>query len=203
MSRASGGRRAASMGDVMRMQVVLLAAGLALSSGACARHDAPVASRPEGVPAAPADAGASGLSVTPATVDQVHAMAAAPGARATVVNVWATWCAPCREELPDLLEVAKAHRDRGLRLVLVSADFDSVQALRFLEQRGVDFPTWLKSGDDMGFINGLSPRWSGALPATFVYDADGRLVNFWEGKADRARFEQAVSAALSGAARPS
>ncbi|MFZ5788186.1 MAG: TlpA family protein disulfide reductase, partial [Acidobacteriota bacterium] len=48
----------------------------------------------------------------------------------------------------------------------------------------VDFPSLLKSGDDMDFIEGLEPRWSGSLPATFVYDRSGRLVEYWEGMAD-------------------
>jgi len=94
--------------------------------------------------------------------------------------------------------VARAHEREGLKLVLVSADFDDqlpgVHA--FLGKNGVRDTTYLKAGDDMTFINTLSRDWSGALPATFVYDPQGRLVSFWEGKADEARFEKAVRQAL-------
>jgi len=120
-------------------------------------------------------------------------------ARVTLVNLWATWCAPCRAEMPALLRVARAHRDDGVRLMLVSVDFDDqIGAVRrFLSQQAVEETTYMKTGDDMSFINGLHPSWSGALPATLVYDRRGNLTAFWEGAADENRFEHAVIAALA------
>ena len=47
--------------------------------------------------------------------------------------------------------------------------------------------SYLKTGDDMEFIDRLEPRWTGALPATFIYDGGGSLRDFWEGKASYAR----------------
>ena len=49
----------------------------------------------------------------------------------------------------------------------------------------------------MEFIDGLDPRWSGALPVTIVYDARGNPVEFWEGRADYARLESAVAPLLA------
>ena len=74
---------------------------------------------------------------------------------------------------------------RGLRLILVSADFadQRPKVVQFLAQQGVGFQTFLKAENDMSFINALDPRWSGALPATFVYDRSGKLRDFWEGEA--------------------
>jgi thiol-disulfide isomerase/thioredoxin len=142
--------------------------------------------------------------VVPVTAEDIRALAARPGARATLVNVWATWCAPCREEFPALLRVARESAPRGLRLVLVSADFDDqIPAVRsFLAARGVADTSYLKIGDDMEFINGLSAEWTGALPATFVYDRAGRLAAFWEGMADEARFRDAVAPLLASQAVP-
>ena len=108
----------------------------------------------------------------PAAVEEIEQAVREPGARAVLLNVWATWCGPCREEFPELVHLGRAYRPRGLRLVLVSADFaDQAGAARdFLRRQGVDFTTFLKTGDDMKFIDRLEPRWTGALPATFVYD---------------------------------
>ncbi len=135
-----------------------------------------------------------------ATVDQVLAAVREPGAKAVLVNVWATWCAPCREEFPDLMRTAREYRDHGLRVVLVSADFDETlpQARAFLAEHGVNFPSYHKAGDDMQFINTLDSLWSGALPATFLYDGAGRSVGFWEGKQTYETLSRAVRDVLKG-----
>lgn len=137
--------------------------------------------------------------LTPATAEDVLTAVKEPGARAVLVNVWATWCVPCREEFPDIVRVYRDLEDRGFRLVLVSGDFDTelpaVQA--FLADQGVDFPTFLKEEDDMKFINTLSPEWTGALPATFLYDGNGTLREFWQGKASYETLTEKVSALLN------
>jgi len=137
---------------------------------------------------------AEGPSFEAATVDQVLAAVREPGARAVLVNVWATWCAPCRAEFPDLVRLGRDLRGDGLRMVLVSADFDQTlpQARAFLAEHGVDFPSYHKAGDDMVFINTLDSLWTGALPATFLFDGAGRRVRFWEGKQSYETLSRAV-----------
>lgn len=113
---------------------------------------------------------------------------------------WSTsgpaWCGPCREEFPALLAAARRHPE--LRLLLVSADFDTQlpEARRFLFEHGVTDTSYLKHDGDQAFIDGLDARWSGALPATLLYDGAGHKVAFWEGTADSAMFETAIMQAL-------
>lgn len=134
--------------------------------------------------------GASGGStpeppLVPATAGQVLEAVRRPGARAVLLNVWATWCVPCVEEFPDLVRLQREYGPRGLRLVLVSMDFGLEREERvreFLKRHGVDFESYLKAGDDMEFIDQLEPRWSGALPATLLYDGRGVLRELWEGE---------------------
>ncbi len=96
-----------------------------------------------------------------------------------VVNFWATWCVPCVEEFPDLLKLRERYGKRGLEVALVSIDRqrDAETVVReFLRRHNVGFETYIKrSGDDEGFINAVSPGWSGALPATAIFDAQGTL----------------------------
>ena len=146
-------------------------------------------------------AGGCGTKAPPfeaATADRVLAEVRAPGARAVLVNVWATWCAPCRAEFPDMVRVAKEFRGDGLRMVFVSADVDETlpQARAFLADHDVDFPSYHKTGDDMVFINTLDSLWSGALPATVLYDGAGRRVRFWEGQQDYETLSRAVRGVL-------
>jgi thiol-disulfide isomerase/thioredoxin len=119
-------------------------------------------------------------------------------ARVTLVNMWATWCGPCREEFPALVAAARRHEADGVRLLLVSADFDDQlpEVRQFLAQHGVRDTCFIKAEADMPFIDGVHHEWTGALPATLLYDDHGRLLDFWEGDADSARFERAVRTAL-------
>ena len=141
------------------------------------------------------------------TAAELRAVIAAPGASAVLVNVWATLCLPCRKEFPDLLRAAADYRARGVRLVLVSADFDdnAAAAREFLARHGVDFTSYLKTGSDMEFIDALSPKWSGALPATFVFDGTGTLRDYWEGEVGyeffAARVRAVIEAVSAGGAR--
>ena len=118
-----------------------------------------------------------------ADLPSILAAVRAPGARSVLVNVWATWCEPCREEMPDLLRFYRDNRARGLRLVLVSADDETERAEveRVLAAAGFDGPAFIKRGDDMAFIDGLDRRWSGELPSTFVFDGSGKKRVFWPG----------------------
>jgi thiol-disulfide isomerase/thioredoxin len=115
------------------------------------------------------------VDLVPASAAEVQDAVRSSGARVSVVNVWATWCLPCREEFPDLIRFGRDFRDRGVALVLVSGDFadDTAPAREFLAEHGVDFRTYLKAGKDQEFIDAFDSEWSGALPATFVYDAAG------------------------------
>src|SRR5215471_12770182 len=93
----------------------------------------------------PGIASAAGGALVPATAAEIQEAVRAPGARATLVNVWASWCVPCREEMPDLLRLRSAYAERGLRFILVSGDFstDAPQAADFLREQGVDFPSYI------------------------------------------------------------
>ena len=137
--------------------------------------------------------------------EQVLKVVRESGAPAVLVNVWATWCIPCREEFPDLIRLYRQYRDRGFRLILISADFASEEddARAFLAEHGVDFPSYLKVGDDMEFINTLDERWTGALPASFIYDVRGNLQHFWEGKASYEQMKESVLEVLRASAEAS
>jgi len=116
----------------------------------------------------------------------------------TVVNIWATWCKPCVEEFPELVRLRSNFKDQGVEVLFVSANFKNSlpDVERFLEAHQVTWPSYLKDGPDDAFIEGFSPDWSGAIPATFVFNAQGALTGFHRGKGDYALFEQMIYEAL-------
>jgi thiol-disulfide isomerase/thioredoxin len=151
---------------------------LALATTALAALSPPA---PAGAPTAAAPTATPTLAELPEILTAVRA----PGARAVLVNVWATWCDPCRREMPDLIRFYRDHREDGLRLVLVSADDEENRAevARVLAEAGLpaEALSFIKGGDDMKFINGLDRHWSGALPASFLFDGRGRKRHTWPG----------------------
>ncbi len=138
------------------------------------------------------------VHVTPVTSADVQRAIHDPGAKAVLVNVWATWCGPCREEFPGLVRVAQKYNGQGLKTILVSADDtgDVAAVKKFLAAEGVDFPAYIKAEKDQAFIDGLDKQWTGALPATLIFDGNGKLRNFWEGGVTFNVFEQKVVEAL-------
>jgi thiol-disulfide isomerase/thioredoxin len=141
---------------------------------------------------------------TPAVAAGVLEEVKKPGADAVLVNVWATWCTPCREEFPDLLHVARELAPKGLRLVLVSVDFpgNEFATQGFLTKQGVDFPTFIRTGKDETFVDELEPKWSGAIPVSLLYDSNGKLVTYWEGKASYPVLKKRALAALALKEKP-
>jgi thiol-disulfide isomerase/thioredoxin len=140
-------------------------------------------------PSASASAGAVAptpiSAPTPAELPEILTAVRSPGARAVLVNVWATWCDPCRQEMPDVIRFYRDHREGGLRLILVSADDEENrgEVARVLAEAGLpaDTVSFIKRGDDMKFIDGLDRHWSGALPASFLFDGRGRKRHTWGG----------------------
>ena len=126
-----------------------------------------------------------------------------PSARAVLVNVWATWCDPCVEEFPDLMRIAREYRAKGLDTVFISSDFGAARdkAKAFLEDQKVDFTSYFKVGDDMAFIETLHKEWSGALPATFVFGAQGNLQFFREGPVTYEMLKEILDNVISEEAR--
>jgi thiol-disulfide isomerase/thioredoxin len=140
------------------------------------------------------------VRVTPVKAQDVLRVVHEPGAKVVLVNIWATWCGPCREEFPNIVKLARRYQARGLRVVFVSTDVETElpNVKRFLAKQGVDFPTFIKAEKDQEFIDGVNPQWDGALPATLIYDGSGKLRHFWEGTASYEEFERKVLEILNG-----
>lgn len=123
--------------------------------------------------------------------------------KVVLVDFWATWCEPCREEMPALVRLAEKYAPRGFRLVTISADDQSElsKAEQFLRSQRVPFPAYyMNARDSNAFINSVSRSWSGALPALFLYDSQGRLAASFVGESEMEAVEAAIRKALRPAA---
>ena len=119
------------------------------------------------------------------------------GEKAVLVNIWATWCAPCIKEFPEIVELQHNYPDE-LKVIFVSADFPEQRsdALEFLKRQEVNWTTYFKTGKDQEFIESISSKWTGALPFTKVIARNGDLVASWEQSASYEKFERHVKTAI-------
>lgn len=115
--------------------------------------------------------------------------------KVVLYDFWATWCAPCRGELPQLIQLEDKLRSRGVEVVTISADDHdhTAAAGKFIQMFRVEGPVYIRqTGDDDRFVNAIDPKWSGALPAIFLYDRSGHQVRSFIGATDMAALEKAI-----------
>jgi peroxiredoxin len=106
------------------------------------------------------------------------------------LNFWATWCPPCREEMPSMESLYRRLGERGLEFLAVDIQEKQKPVEAFVKERGLNFPVAL---DELGRISGLYGIRS--IPATFIIDRDGSIIAVvvggrkWDGPEVIAAFE--------------
>lgn len=121
--------------------------------------------------------------------------------RPLLVIFWATWCEPCRDEYPMIVELEKQYAPQGLAIFGVDMDDDAEMNLvrHFLARNQPRFPNYRqKPGIDVdAFYQGVNPAWTGTMPETVFYGRNGHLIGHFVGEHSRADFEQAIQMILS------
>jgi thiol-disulfide isomerase/thioredoxin len=119
-----------------------------------------------------------------------------------LVNFWATWCDPCRDEFPDLVKIDNEYRSQGLEFVAVSLDDlkdINTEVPKFLQQMQARMPTYLLNAPDPELaISAVDPQWGGALPATFLYDANRNVVYKHFGRITSEELRAAIQKQVGG-----
>jgi thiol-disulfide isomerase/thioredoxin len=104
-----------------------------------------------------------------------------------VLNFWASWCAPCREEMPDFVALRTLYGPQGVEFVGIAID-NSANVAQFLQQMPVNYPILIGEGAAHSLVRQLGNP-SGALPYTIVLDRDGKVVLSHLGRLPRATLE--------------
>ena len=111
-----------------------------------------------------------------------------------VVNFWATWCTPCREEIPAFVRLQEKYRAQGLQFVGIAIDQrDPVQA--FAREFGMSYPVLL-GGIETVEMSRRAGNHVGALPFTVIIDRNGNIAGTKLGRVSEARFESIIESLL-------
>ena len=104
-----------------------------------------------------------------------------------LINVWATWCGPCVNEFPSLVEINRMYRLRDFQFISISADDPSKKynALKMLQGFHAANTNYIFNTDDKyQLIDAVDPKWDGALPYTMLVEPDGKIVYSKQGPID-------------------
>lgn len=108
-----------------------------------------------------------------------------------VLNFWASWCAPCREEMPDFVDLRSKYQPKGVEFVGIAID-NSANVSQFFQQLSVNYPILIGEGAAHALTRQLGNP-SGALPYTIVIDRNGKVVLKHLGRLPRDTLENTLS----------
>jgi thiol-disulfide isomerase/thioredoxin len=114
--------------------------------------------------------------------------------RIVVVNFWATWCVPCRKEMPDLAAIQNEYAAFGVQVIGASADqlADRAKVTEFIKQTKINFPVWLGATTEDMRRFGVGP----GLPATVIMGRDGKVSTLYPGVIKQAELKKEIDRLL-------
>jgi|ERR1700752_1614877 len=139
--------------------------------------------------------------VSPIDTEALKGLLTQQRERPLLVNFWATFCDPCREEFPDLVKIDKDFRPHALEFVTVSLDdFSEIKTSvpQFLDSMNARMPAYLLNvSDPEPAINLVDRRWQGDLPATFLFNEKGEVVYKHIGRVNPTELRAAIEKVVS------
>ncbi len=170
-------------GGVLILLGVLSAVwGASRSTAAAGGGGAPASAIPMEVPARPAPAlSLQTLDGQPVSLDDFRG-------QVVLLNNWATWCPPCKAEMPDLEAYHEAHKDEGFTVIAVNAGDPPGDVRAFARSYGLTFPVWPDPNTETLRAFGIQ-----GLPTSFVIDRNGMVRATWTGAITREALEQYVT----------
>ncbi len=110
--------------------------------------------------------------------------------KVVILDFWATWCPPCKREIPGFIGLQKAYASRGVQIVGVGLD-EPADIRQFAASHGINYPVLLGNDEVSALYGGIS-----GIPTTFIIDKSGKIVRRFEGFTERSVFEREIESLL-------
>ncbi len=137
------------------------------------------------------------FGLVPMTAAKLPGVIKDAGTPLVLVNFWATWCVPCKAEMPGLVRLQKKYAS-DFKVIFVTLDDKEAfpGTTEFLIQTGVQFPTYYSGSGDL--VKEVYSKSHGALPTSIIFGRDGKMIEAWEGDITEADLEAKITTQLRG-----
>lgn len=113
--------------------------------------------------------------------------------KVVLLNFWATWCAPCKQEIPWFVEFQKSNEQRGFTVLGVSMDEDGWQSVKpYIDEKRVNYPVTIGNDEVASLFGGLD-----SIPLTLIIDRSGRIAAVHAGLCKKNEYESDINAVLN------
>lgn len=136
-----------------------------------------------------------GIRVVDQPGDVVEAIDSYQG-KIVLVNFWASWCPPCRAEMPDIVRISEQYKEQDVVVLGVNLDEPedlSSDVVPYVAETNIRFPLLNYAGDTGQLVKHFSDNWRGEIPTTFVYDANGNQKQEFKGMLSYDELEEIVT----------
>ena len=113
--------------------------------------------------------------------------------KVVLLDFWATWCPPCREEIPHFKELYTQYKDKGVQIIGLALDEDGEASVRpFAQQNQINYPLGIATQEIVSSFGGIR-----GIPTTYILDKQGNIAKKWVGYQDKAVFEKEIQTLLA------
>jgi thiol-disulfide isomerase/thioredoxin len=114
------------------------------------------------------------------------------------LNVWGTWCGPCKKEIPDIIEIHKEMKEKGLVVMGIALETRTNDPISTVEKFSKDYKITYLNVAEIGRTSKINKAYGNipAVPTTFIIDKDGNIVERIQGMRSKAQFMEAINRAM-------